>query len=303
VWRVSAVELAERALLELSDELEHCFGFTHVRVDVRTGHDRTLVLVGSVLAPRTRDLVAARIQRVLPDGWSVDATGIVAHRTGDYRSIDDIVRLYRKLPGTADNALATELLPEDGPVEILAVEGGAALVRGMDVTLGWTADALGDSTATPAIAPSHGDIAALGNELDRWLGTPYALGGALRTGIDCSALVQRCFRSALGVLLPRHSSDQLAFAPRSEPGRPDSGDLLFVWSDQERPCHVGIVHHDTVVHASLSRRSVVRDPLSDFVGSARRVERVEWRALAASHAEFVGKPSIQLPARAPRDES
>lgn len=294
---------AERCVRELEIELTRRFGWTLLAVGFGSRpSERRFVVSGTVLATRMRELLVDRIAGLLPQDWTLDASALAEHRTGKFTALPGLVRLYRTLGTSVGDELATELLPEDGPVEVLTRANGHTLVRCVDATLGWTADPLGEPVEAPRIAPSEGDAGAVARELERWFGTPYRLGGTRSAGIDCSALVQRCLRTALSVVVPRHSSDQLAFAPRSDPRRPDSGDLLFVWSDQERPCHVGIVQDGSVVHASLSRRSVVRDPLSDFVRGARRVERVEWRAIATAHAEFVGKPSIELPARAARDE-
>jgi cell wall-associated NlpC family hydrolase len=245
-----------------------------------------------------RELLLERLGAILPAGWTLDAGALDEHRTREFVTVPGLLRLHRTLGAADDDSLATELLPSDGPVELLSRAEGHTLVRGMDATLGWTSDPLGELVEAPRIAASHGGGDAIGVELEGWLGAPYRLGGTQPTGIDCSALVQRCLRNALGVVTPRHSSDQLAFAAQSDPSRPETGDLLFVWTDRERPCHVGIVRGDSVVHASLSRKRVVADRVDELVRAAERVERIEWRAVVSAHAAFVGKTSITLPPRA-----
>jgi hypothetical protein len=110
-------------------------------------------------------------------------------------------------------------------------------------------------------------------------------------GVDCSGLVQRLALEVLGVLVPRHSSDQLLVAPRPGSGRVP-GDLSFVWSDREALCHVGIGTGATVIHASLSRRCVVEDSLEGFLAGARRVMHVPFAELLAFGRRIAGQPSL-----------
>ncbi|WP_434417161.1 NlpC/P60 family protein [Nannocystis pusilla] len=111
-----------------------------------------------------------------------------------------------------DDELCTELLAGDGLVGVLAAAGEWALVRARDGTIGWTRARLGSPAAAPMPMTVQGGAAALARALRRFRGAPYRLGGTTSLGIDCSGLVQRAVRSALGVVLPRHSSDQLGLA-------------------------------------------------------------------------------------------
>ncbi|MDR5867596.1 C40 family peptidase [Halomonas koreensis] len=88
---------------------------------------------------------------------------------------------------------------------------------------------------------------------ERWLGTPYRLGGTGRGGIDCSALVQRVFADTFQLRLPRTTARQVR---RGEPVSREAlrpGDLVFF-----RPPgpyrHVGIyVGEGRFLHASTSQ--------------------------------------------------
>jgi len=51
-------------------------------------------------------------------------------------------------------------------------------------------------------------IATLYQEYQRWDKTPYLLGGDSLDGIDCSALVQKIYKNALGLTLPRTTQEQ-----------------------------------------------------------------------------------------------
>ncbi|MCK2183691.1 NlpC/P60 family protein [Halomonas sp. YJPS3-2] len=90
-------------------------------------------------------------------------------------------------------------------------------------------------------------------EHQRWLGTPYRLGGTTRHGIDCSALVQRVFAEAFGLDLPRTTTQQVRegeAVPRDDL-RP--GDLVF-FQPPGYYHHVGIyVGQGRFLHASTSR--------------------------------------------------
>src|SRR5690606_10527743 len=222
------------------------------------------------------------------------------------------VRLWAACP-TSDEPrrVATELRAQDGPLQRLGGVGdGFAVVRGRDGTVGWLEGPLGPEVDAPALPRPHGDDPhALGEAARRWLGVPYRLGGVTEQAVDCSALVQRLALDQLGVQLPRHSSDQLLVSPRSGPGL-EVGDLLFVWSEREAfhggpvqsdACgvrrafhggHVGIGAGPAVVHASLSRRRVVEEPVEGFLDGARRVMHVPFAELLAFGRRVAGWPSL-----------
>ena len=94
---------------------------------------------------------------------------------------------------------------------------------------------------------------ALLEEHERWLGTPYRLGGQSRHGIDCSALIQTIFRERFETELPRTTSQQVHQGRRVERGNLKAGDLVFF-----RPPgsyrHAGIYVGDGFfLHASSSQ--------------------------------------------------
>ena len=118
--------------------------------------------------------------------------------------------------------------------------------------------------AAPAALSLQGD-ADLGRHLTSELvissalalvGTDYRLGGDGVEAIDCSALVQRVFRSA-GFELPRTTREQLQEGRAVPLHALRKGDLLFYrW--RPRQLHVAVyVDEDTIIHASPKRGEVV----------------------------------------------
>jgi cell wall-associated NlpC family hydrolase len=141
---------------------------------------------------------------------------------------------------------------------------------------------------TRAGAPRRDEaVPALARALRRLLGVRYALGGTTPLGVDCSGLVQRAVRSALGVVLPRHSSDQLELAAPPVRALGEPGDLLFMWSSDESPCHVGVVLRGaragerTLVHASSRRGLVIEEPLERALARAAAVRHMELEQVLA----------------------
>ncbi|WFF42442.1 hypothetical protein EVC62_13510 [Salinicola endophyticus] len=94
---------------------------------------------------------------------------------------------------------------------------------------------------------------ALLDEHQRWVGTPYVLGGNGRHGIDCSALMQHVFTEAFSLELPRTTEEQVQEGSRVSRSDLKAGDLIFF-----RPPgpynHVGVyVGNGYFLHASTSQ--------------------------------------------------
>ena len=289
-----AIEAQVTAVLErLRAELVERHGWTFLAVSIRVEHEaRRIVLHGEIAVDRLAARVIEAVQGVAPQ-WSIDAEGLHAMRGGAWHALPGAVVLRAGCPGAGASRVATELRAQDGPVQRLGEgRGGAIVVRGRDGTVGWIDGPLGPEVGAPRSSLPHGDDPlALVRAAAPWLDVPYRLGGVTEQGVDCSGLVQRLALDVLGVLLPRHSSDQLLVAPRHGVGGAP-GDLSFVWSDREARCHVGIGTGSTVIHASLSRRRVVEDPLDGFLAGARRVMHVPFAELVAFGRRIAGQPSL-----------
>jgi len=292
---VGAIEAqVEAVLARLRAELVARHGWTFLAVSARVEAEaRRIALRGEVAVDRLAARVIEVVRAAVPE-WSVDGEGLHAMRGGSWHGLLGSVVLLAERPSSAESRrVATELRAQDGPVQRLgAGSGGAMVVRGRDGTVGWLEGSLGAEVEAPSFSPPHGDDPlALVHAARPWLGVPYRLGGVTEHGVDCSGLVQRLVLEVLGVLMPRHSSDQLLVAPRPGPGRA-RGDLSFVWSDREALCHVGIGSGSTIIHASLSRRRVVEDSLDDFLVGTRRVMHVPFAELLAFGHRIAGEASL-----------
>ena len=66
------------------------------------------------------------------------------------------------------------------------------------------------------------------DEVLKYLGTPYKLGGNSKEGIDCSAFTQTIFSQSIGNNLPRSTSEQFKIGKEINLEQIVFGDLLFL---------------------------------------------------------------------------
>ena len=285
------------------------FGWTQLEVQAQVDPQaRVLRLRGQVVVPRLLLGLGRGLAPLLPPGWRLDASAVTTRPALGWRAPGPgVARLWRAPRLSQEtcamghvpefHGLASELLPGDGPVELLAEPAAApgwALVRAGDGTVGWLRGPLRPSRAPPR--PRDGSLGAqrlgpeaaqrrLGRRLRGYLGVPYRLGGTTRLHIDCSGLVQRCVREALGLVLPRHSSDQLATAVAPARALGEPGDLLFMTGVDGAQHHVGVVLRGprpgtrTLLHASARRGRVIEEPLERCLARVKHVHHMELEQL------------------------
>ncbi|MBK6919589.1 MAG: C40 family peptidase [Deltaproteobacteria bacterium] len=287
---VDAIVTATVRLIEgCRRRLEQLHGATLLELRIAAQpRRRRLRLGGRVLVRRALSVVVDDIVAMLPAPWCCDATAVRVAAPRRWQALGPgVTRVYAAHPGlTGRWALATELVPNDGAVGILLERQGWTCIRALDATVGWIDARLGPRCPAPSLPrPTTTDARVMPAVARTWCSVPYRLGGRTRAGIDCSALVQRVALDALGVVLPRHSRDQLGLGCRPQVGPEAPGTLVFVWGANE-PCgHVGIrTEAGTVVHASTSRGQVVEDSLTRFLRDASDVAHVPFSAMLPASA-------------------
>lgn len=91
----------------------------------------------------------------------------------------------------------------------------------------------------------------------QWQGTPYRFGGNDKSGIDCSALVQRIYHESFNISLPRTTENQAEKGYLVYRDQLQVGDLVF-FKTGWRTRHVGIyIGRDEFIHASTSKGVII----------------------------------------------
>lgn len=86
-----------------------------------------------------------------------------------------------------------------------------------------------------------------------WKGVKYKLGGNSKSGIDCSAFIQKAFKEKLDLNLPRTTKLQSKVGKTINKSQLNSGDLVFFKTGRTSR-HVGIyMNEGNFMHASTKR--------------------------------------------------
>jgi peptidoglycan DL-endopeptidase LytE len=153
------------------------------------------------------------------------------------------------------------------------------------------------------------DLNPLVTVAESFLGMKYRRGGTnVKTGLDCSAYVQKVFRM-VGMDLPRTAREQFGVGMEVARDALRLGDLVFFKRSQtKRPAHVGIyIGNDQFIHSSTTKRKIRVDSLNAryfsarFIGG-RRIQRMEAQPDIPKpetddpHCSFLAfEPTLSLP--------
>lgn len=87
-------------------------------------------------------------------------------------------------------------------------------------------------------------------EYEKWAGVQYCYGGASKRGMDCSALVQRIYKEAFNIKLPRTTKEQIKVGKAVSKKALKEGDILF-FKTSYNVLHSGIyLEKGEFIHAS-----------------------------------------------------
>jgi len=88
---------------------------------------------------------------------------------------------------------------------------------------------------------------------NEWQGVKYKFGGNSKSGIDCSALIQKAFKDKLDLVVPRTTLLQSKLGFEIDKSQLNTGDLVF-FKTGKNSRHVGIYLEDgKFIHASTKR--------------------------------------------------
>jgi len=184
---------------------------------------------------------------------------------------------------------ATELLAGDPPALLLAVRGGACLVRAPGAALGWVDRGASFRLGVPH-SPADLGLAPVreGRSAGIWSwdalcafvlaqrGRPYVWGATGGAGYDCSGLVWRAF-AGVGLCLPRNSRGQRRCGERVAGPNVAAGDLAGAISRRRRLSHVALaLDAGSVVHACSETGRVRVEPRETFEA---RYQVLGWRRI------------------------
>ncbi len=155
-----------------------------------------------------------------------------------------------------------------------------------------------DAFELASVDPRRGSTAELVVRGLSYVGIPYRLGGQSRNaGVDCSALMQRVYKEALGFAIPRTTREQARLGQRVDLNRLKAGDLVFFNTNRRAYSHVGMyLGGDRFLHAPSSGGQVRVEQLRQrywvkrFNGGRRIVPQ---RAPATSIALASNPPVVE----------
>ena len=98
-------------------------------------------------------------------------------------------------------------------------------------------------------------------KIDEWWGTPYALGGSSKRGVDCSYFTLDVMNAIYNTNLKRTAAEQYTQSEKIDWSDLKEGDLIFFKTDGSRSItHVGIyMTNNKFVHASTSQGVTISD--------------------------------------------
>lgn len=96
--------------------------------------------------------------------------------------------------------------------------------------------------------------------IDDWMGSPHAMGGQSKTGVDCSGFINILYRQIYGKDLPRSSREMADIVKRKYDNQLKEGDLVFFSFGGGKVDHVGLyLHNNKFIHVSTRKGVIISD--------------------------------------------
>ena len=90
-----------------------------------------------------------------------------------------------------------------------------------------------------------------------WKGVKYKFGGNSKSGIDCSAFIQKAYKNKLDITIPRTTTSQVKLGKSVNKSQLELGDLVF-FKTGKNSRHVGIyMENGKFMHASSSKGVII----------------------------------------------
>jgi cell wall-associated NlpC family hydrolase len=128
--------------------------------------------------------------------------------------------------------------PAGGPIAVVG-----ALLKGTTPTPG--TKTVTASTGTQSFGSAPSGAGGIVGVAQTYLGTPYSLGGASHSGIDCSGLVLVAYRDGAGITLPHKATAQAARGRAIPRDQVAPGDLV-AWGVPGNYPHIAIATDATM---------------------------------------------------------
>lgn len=150
-------------------------------------------------------------------------------------------------------------LPTPGAQTATAAAYIGSTLTSAGTTAGAAAGSIGSAVgvgATAAAAAAGGARSKIIATAQSYLGVRYRLGGASRTGVDCSGLVLLAYKS-VGISLPHKASLQAALGRRIDRSAVKPGDLV-AWGAPGNYPHIALAMNATQVIVAPHTGTVVQ---------------------------------------------